>query len=80
MTWSNTSKGKKAGTFNEQDNYSVMTETVLLGGTADSVRYSSAFSVPPGAGFTVFSNTAATNTSDSISDWLYVSWDDSTYV
>jgi len=80
MAWSRDSKGKVAGTFNEQNNYSVLTETVALGPTADEVEYSSAFSIPAGAGVTVISNTSATNTSDSISDWLYVSWDNSTYV
>jgi len=80
MAWLLAPKGKVAGTFNESNNYPSMTETVTLGGTADSVRYSSAFAVPPGRGFSVISNTSATNTSDSISDWLYVSWDDTTYV
>ncbi len=80
MAWKISSVGKVTGTFNEQNSYAVMTETVTLGGTADSVRYSSAFSLPRGAGVTVISNTSSTNTSDSISDWLYVSWDNSTFV
>lgn len=79
MAWSKLSKGAVAGTFNTQDVYSVMTETVTLG-KGQTTRYSSAFSVPPGVGFTVVSNTAATNTSASVSDHLYVSWDNSTFV
>ena len=78
MAWVRSSKGKVAGTFNEQDNIAVMTETVALGG-GEATRYSSAFSAPPGVGFTIISNTASTDTSDSISDWLYVSYDNSTY-
>jgi len=80
MAWTKVSEGKVTGTLNEQNNYAVLTETVTLGGTADSIRYSSAFAVPKGVGFTVISNTSATDTSDSISDWLYVSWDNSTFV
>jgi len=80
MAWKLDPKGAVAGTFNESDNYPTMTETVTLGGTADSVRYSSAFAVPPGRGYSVISNTSATDTSDSISDWLYVSWDNTTFV
>ena len=57
MAWKISSVGKVTGTFNEQNSYAVMTETVALGGTADSVRYSSAFSLPRGAGVTVISNT-----------------------
>ena len=79
MSWTMNNEGKVVGTLNEQNNYAVMTETVTLGGTADSVRYSSAFAVPKGHGFSVITNTSATDTSDSISDWLYVSWDNSTF-
>lgn len=77
MSWTLTSEGKTA-TFLKQNDYDLGTETVALGGTA-ATRYSSAFSVPRGVGFTVVSNTAATNTSGSLSDHLYVSWDNSTF-
>ncbi|MGV8131633.1 MAG: hypothetical protein ACP5N7_06055 [Candidatus Pacearchaeota archaeon] len=75
MAWIKTSKG-----LNVNQELAVMTETVALGGTA-ATRYSSAFSVPRNVkGFTVISNTAATNTSGSLSDHLYVSVDNSTFV
>ncbi len=75
MAWIKTSKG-----LNVNQDLPVMTETVALGGTA-ATRYSSAFSLPKGVkGFTVITNTAATNTSGSASDHLYVSFDNSTYV
>lgn len=77
MSWTQTSEGKTT-TFLTQNDYAVATETVALGGTA-ATRYSSAFSVPKGVGFTVVTNTAATNTSGSLSDHLYVSWDNSTF-
>jgi len=64
---------KKQGVGANPD-FEILTETVALGGTA-ATRYSSVFSVPKGVGFTVFSNTAATNTSGSLSDHLYVSTD-----
>lgn len=76
--WSKTSKGAVAGTGESQNSYQVMTETVALG-KGVATRYSSAFSVPPGLGFSVVSNTAATNTSVSCSDFLFVSWDNSTF-
>lgn len=78
MAWSKASKGAVVGTGEGQNSYQVLTETVTLGGTA-TTRYSSVFSVPPGLGFTVVSNTAATNTSGSLSDHLYVSWDNSSF-
>jgi len=78
MAWTRTSEGKVAGTLNEQNNIPVMTETVALGG-GEATRYSSAFSLPAGVGVTIISNTASTDTSASISDWLYVSYDNSTY-
>lgn len=75
MSWDKKSKG-----LNVNEELAVMTETVTLGGTA-ATRYSSAFSLPRNVrGFTVISNTAATNTSGSLSDHLYVSFDNSTYV
>lgn len=75
MSWTKLSKG-----LNVNQELAVMTETVALGGTA-TTRYSSAFSLPRNVkGFTVITNTAATNTSGSASDHLYVSMDNSTYV
>lgn len=75
MSWVKKSQG-----LNTNQDLAVMTETVALGGTA-TTRYSSAFSLPKGIkGFTVISNTGATNTSGSLSDHLYVSFDNSTYV
>ena len=69
MSWTQTSQGY------DNPKLEVMTETVTLGGTA-ATRYSSAFSIPATMkGFVVVSNTAATNTSGSLSDHLYVSWD-----
>jgi len=79
MAWVVSSKGKVADTLNNHDSYNVMTETVTLG-VGITGRYTSAFSVPPGVGFTVISNTAATNTSGSVSDQLYVSHDNSTFI
>ena len=78
MSWVESSKGQNKGAGNGQNDYAVLTETVALGeGLAQ--RYSSSFSVPPGVGFTVISNTAATNLSGSASDQLYVSYDNSTF-
>lgn len=77
MAWAKTDKGATT-TACTQNEYSVLTETVTLGGTA-ATRYSSVFSVPQGCGFTVVSNTAATNTSGSLSDHLYISWDNSSF-
>lgn len=77
MAWSKVSKGATT-TGETQNSYTIITETVTLGGTA-ATRYSSAFSVPPGLGFTVVSNTAATNTSGSLSDHLYISWDNTNF-
>ena len=75
MSWTKVSKG-----LNVNQDLAVMTETVALGGNA-ATRYSSAFSLPRNVkGFTVISNTGATNTSGSLSDHLYVSFDNSTYV
>lgn len=73
MSWTLKSEGDSAN-----KEFVVLTETVALGGTA-TTRYSSAFTVPKGQGFTVVSNTAATNTSGSLSDHLYVSWDGSNF-
>ena len=72
MSWSKTSQGKVAG-LGSQNEYSVLTETVTLG-AAKANRYSSAFSVPKGVGFTVISNTASTNLSGSASDQLYAAY------
>ena len=74
MSWTKVSKG-----VNPNQELALMTETVALGGTA-ATRYSSVFSVPRNVrGFVVVSNTAATNTSGSLSDHLYVSVDNSTF-
>ena len=74
MSWVKKSQG-----LNTNQDLAVMTETVALGGNA-ATRYSSAFSIPKGVrGFVVVSNTAATNTSGSLSDHLYVSVDNVTY-
>jgi len=72
MSWAKTSQGKVAG-LGSQNQYDVLTETVTLG-AAKANRYSSAFSVPPGVGFTVMSNTSATNLSGSASDQLYAAY------
>lgn len=77
MAWIETSKGKNTAGL-KQNQYALLTETVTLGGTA-TTRYSSSFSIPVGVGFTVVSNTALTNTSGSLSDHLYVSWDNSNF-
>ena len=74
MSWVKKSQG-----LNTNQDLAVMTETVALGSNA-ATRYSSAFSIPKGVrGFVVVSNTAATNTSGSLSDHLYVSVDNVTY-
>lgn len=72
MSWQPNSRGYVDPRF------TVLTETVALGGTA-ATRYSSPFTVPPGVGFTVVSNVGSTNTSGSLSDHLYVSDDGSTF-
>lgn len=77
MAWAKTDKGLTT-TGLTQNEYLVLTETVTLGGTA-ATRYSSVFSIPKGCGFTVITNTAATNTSGSLSDHLYVSVDNSSF-
>lgn len=78
MAWTESSKGENRGAGLASNAYKVLTETVTLGAAKGS-RYSSSFSVPPGVGFTIISNTAATNLSGSASDQIYVSYDNSTF-
>ena len=74
MAWVKKSRG-----LNTNEDLAVMTETVALGAGL-ATRYSSVFSLPKGVrGFVVVSNTAATNTSGSASDHLYVSVDNVTF-
>ena len=75
MSWTKSSEGEvNYANAHVNDAYDVLTETVTLG-AAKANRYSSVFTVPPGVGFTIISNTAATNLSGSAADQLYVSYD-----
>ncbi len=75
MAWAFNSAGKNETSgsprnLNVDHGWTVAVETQTLGGS--KLRYSSVIDwIPPGAPFTIITNTAATNTSGSISDQLY---------
>ncbi len=77
MAWAFNSAGKNETSgapknLNTEHGWTVAVETQTLG--ASKLRYSSVIDfIPPGVAFTVITNTAATNTSGSISDQLYAS-------
>ncbi len=75
MAWAFNSAGKNESSdspknLNPEHGWTVAVETQAMGDGL--LRYSSVIDfIPPGAPFTVITNTAATNTSGSISDQLY---------